>query len=377
MYDYLIIGAGIAGTGLAYSLPDGASVAVMDMEDTAGYHTTGRSAAFYAETYGGPMIQPLTSASKDFFTAPPAGFTDSPLATPRGALFIYSHDQKDAAEDFLQANTQLGARVYPVTTATILEHYPMLDANRIAGGVYDTDCTTLDVHALHQGYMRANKRRGHRLLTNTRLQSAVYKQGIWTVGTSRGTCQAKVLINCAGAWASEVATMCGVRAAPINPLRRTLIKVAAPDQKAHNPDGPLLVDIEENFYFKPEGDGFLVSPADETPSTACDAQPDIEDVALAAHHFETMTGTPVNRIENKWAGLRSFATDRAPVIGFAADHTAFFWNAGQGGYGIQTSPAWSRTAAALLTGENIPQDVAALGGHADHYTPARFKETAL
>ncbi|WP_417459958.1 NAD(P)/FAD-dependent oxidoreductase [Kordiimonas sp.] len=373
--DFLIIGAGIAGAGIAYRLAPHGRVLMMDMEEQAGYHTTGRSAAFYAETYGGPKLQPLTTASKAFLRRPPEGFTDTPLINPMGAIHIFREDQRAAAEQTFKSLVAIeGVRL--ITRAEVLRRAPYLDGTAIAGGIWDPDCGNLDVAALHQGYLRAAKKAGADITLGGRLEAAAYDGQRWHVKTSTGQIKAKYLVNSAGAWADEVARRAGVHPLSLEPLRRTIITIPAPEGRPFDKHGPLIVDADEDFYFKPEGEGYLISPADESLSVPCDAQPEMEDVAMAASYFEGATASTVSRIEAKWAGLRTFARDKAPVVGFAHDNPAFFWNAGQGGYGIQTSPAWSDMAAHLLLGGALPAYLTRVGVQASVYTPARFGKLA-
>ncbi len=373
--DFLIIGAGIAGAGIAYRLAPHGRVLMMDMEEQAGYHTTGRSAAFYAETYGGPKLQPLTTASKAFLHQPPEGFTDTPLINPMGAIHIFREDQRAAAEQTFKSLVAIeGVRL--ITRDEVLRRAPYLDGTAIAGGIWDPDCGNLDVAALHQGYLRAAKKAGADITLGGRLEAAAYDGQRWHVKTSTGQIKAKYLVNSAGAWADEVARRAGVHPLSLEPLRRTIITIPAPEGRPFDKHGPLIVDADEDFYFKPEGEGYLISPADESLSVPCDAQPEMEDVAMAASYFEGATASTVSRIEAKWAGLRTFARDKAPVVGFAHDNPAFFWNAGQGGYGIQTSPAWSDMAAHLLLGRALPAYLTRVGVQASVYTPARFGKLA-
>lgn len=369
--EFLIVGAGIAGAGLAYRLAPKGQVVILDMEAQAGYHTTGRSAAFYAETYGGPKLQPLTTASKAFFRAPPAGFTEVPLQGPLGAIHIFRPDQRAEADAALEDMKALPA-VKELPADVVRARAPYLLGTEIAGGIDDPDCSNLDVAALHQGYLKAAKAHGAKVLLEAGIESARHEDGIWHVKTRTGDLTARVLINCAGAWGDDIAVRAGVRPVGLQPLRRTIVTIPNPKGLPFDRHGPVVIDVGEAFYFKPEGEGYLISPADETPSAPTDAQPEMEDIAIAVDHFERTSGATVDRLDSKWAGLRTFAPDRAPVIGFAPDQPAFFWNVGQGGYGIQTSPAWSLLAASLILGEPLPAELVAHGVKSAIYDPARF-----
>jgi D-arginine dehydrogenase len=342
------------------------------MEAQAGYHTTGRSAAFYAETYGGPKLQPLTTASKDFLIHPPAEVSELPVLTKLGALHVFSERQRTSAEAACKQMSAELPSVKMLSAEEVLKRAPYLDAAKIAGAIDDPDCGNLDVAALHQGFLRAAKKAGAKVLLEAGFEGATFDGGVWQVKTRTGVITAKTIINTGGAWADEIAEKAGVKPLGMVPLRRTIVKIPSPDGLPFIKDGPVVIDVDEEFYFKPEGAGYLVSPADEIPSPACDAQPELEDIAVAADYFEKATGAEVTAIEAKWAGLRTFAPDRAPVIGFASDHPAFFWNVGQGGYGIQTAPAWSELAAALVRGESVPEALLAHKVKAEQYSPARF-----
>ncbi|NVJ97071.1 MAG: FAD-binding oxidoreductase [Alphaproteobacteria bacterium] len=370
--DFLIVGAGIAGAGLAYQLAPHGRVALLDMEEQAGYHTTGRSAAFYAETYGGPKLQPLTSASKAFLLNPPDGFSDAPILTKLGAIHVFREDQRERAEAICHEMQASLPGVNLLSAEDVHLRAPYLRQDHFAGGVDDPDCGDLDVAALHQGYMRAAKKMGAEVMLASGLEAAVFDGSRWHVKCRTGQVKARILINCAGAWADDIAKRSGVDALGLKPLRRTIITVPKPVDVPFDRRGPVVIDIDEGFYFKPEGEGYLISPADETESAPCDAQPELEDVAMAALRFEEVTGHAVERLDAKWAGLRTFAHDKAPVIGFDAKMPSFFWNVGQGGYGIQTSPAWSQLAASLVLGQGVPEALKPFGVDASVYSPARL-----
>lgn len=351
--DIVIVGAGIAGAGLAWALAPRRRVILAEAEDTPGYHTTGRSAAFFAETYGGATVQPLTTASKTFFEDPPIGFTETALVRPRGALHVFPASARDRAEAMFAAMKSV-AGVHFLSQAEALDRVPGLAANRIAGAVYDTACADLDVAALHAAYLKGARSSGAEVLTSAPLKAARHGAG-WMVQLGKRAVKADILVNAAGAWGDKVAEIAGVSQIGLQPKRRT-IAVAETDTPS-NPDAPLVLTVPENLYFKSEGHGYLISPADETNSAPTDAQPDAEDIARAVDRFERLTGQTVNRVRHKWAGLRTFAPDRAPVIGFDAQVPSFFWSVGQGGWGIQTAPAWTQLAAdAILDAANTGID---------------------
>ncbi|MBO6505089.1 MAG: FAD-binding oxidoreductase [Kordiimonadaceae bacterium] len=372
--DFLIVGAGIAGAGAAYRLAGHGASMLVDMEEQAGYHTTGRSAAFYAETYGGEKLQPLTTASKEFLHNPPLGFCEAPLITDLGAIHVFDTEQEAEARALFERDKQKLPHIEMLSADELQQAAPQLTGGRFVGAIRDMECGNLDVAALHQGYIKAAKKMGVEVKLEAQFEKADRIPGGWRVKLGREEVEARVIINSAGAWGDQVAERCGIEPLGLEPLRRTLVTIPNPEGLPFDRHLPVILDFDEDFYFKPEGEGYLVSPADETPSAACDSQPDLEDIAIAVDHFERATGSSVTKLEAKWAGLRTFAPDRAPVIGFEPGVDGFFWNVGQGGYGIQTSPAWSRYVAFLLLGKGMPEDLKQAGAKASWYDPARFRD---
>lgn len=356
-FDYAIVGAGIAGASLAAGLAAHGRVALLEAEDHPGYHATGRSAAFWTESYGGPLVQPLTTASGPFLTA--HGFV-----SPRGALTLGRADEANGLAAFAAEFSALGVRAQPLNRAELEARLPGLDP-QWQHGVYEPDCTDIDVAALHQHWLGTAARGGAAVLTRARLVEAIRNDDGWDLRLADGrSIGARVLVNAAGAWADDVASLAGVRPLGIQPMRRTVAQVRI--GAAIPADLPLVLGFDGSFYFKPEGDRLWLSPHDETPSPPCDAAPEELDVALAVDRFQQVVDWPVERIERKWAGLRSFAPDRLPVYGFDPADPGFFWFAGQGGFGIQTAPAAANLALRLLRGQPA--------GTVDPapYSPARF-----
>jgi len=351
-YDVAIVGAGMAGAGLAAALAGEARVLLLEAEDRPGYHSTGRSAAFWSETYGGPLIQPLTSASRAALT---------PFLGPRGCIHLADAAGEGVllalAEEFAGSPVPL----QPLDRAALEAELPGLRTGW-ARGLGEPTCADIDVAALHASCLRAAKAA---LVTNARLLGAERSGGCWRLATSAGAFEAEVLVNAAGAWADPVALLAGERPLGIQPCRRTMVQLRTdPPAPA---DLPLIVDALERFYFKPEAGGRLwLSPHDETPSAPCDCAPEELDVAIAIDRLQQVVDWRIAAVEHVWAGLRSFAPDRLPVYGFSASGSGFFWCAGQGGFGIQTAPAASALAAALLLGKP--------GGRIDPapYSAARF-----
>jgi D-arginine dehydrogenase len=371
--DVIIAGAGIAGASAGYFLSASHQVVILEREDQPGYHATGRSAALFTETYGNATIRALTAGARPFFEAPPEGFADTPLLTPRGLLFVGRADQQEALDGQFAEVSALVSGVRRIPAEQCLEHCPLLRTGYAAGGLLEPDCMDIDVAALHQGYLKGVKAQGGRIATGAGILSlrpdARYG---WVAETTQGAFAAPVVVNAAGAWADEVAALAGIRPAGLQPRRRTVLLVDAPDglDPSH---WPMVVDADEAFYFKPDAGRLLLSPADETPSPPCDAQPEEIDMAVAVDRIEQATTLEVRRIARKWAGLRTFASDKTMIAGFEPGAKGFFWLAGQGGYGIQTSPSMGRIAAALIDGGDMPDDLARRGVEAQALGVARFR----
>lgn len=356
-FDIAVIGAGIAGASIAAELAAaGRHVLLLERESQPGYHTTGRSAALFTETYGPPTIRALSRASARFFDHPPAGFCANPILSERGVLMIARADQMESLEaHFAAVGPNNG--VHLVGPAEARERAPLLRADYVAGGMVEPGARDIDVHGLHHGYLKAFRAAGGEMLTNATVRDLSRSGTVWSIDLGQRTIHADVVVNAAGAWADEIAALAG--AAPIHlvPKRRTAVIVAAPKGIDPSP-WPMVVDIDEGFYMKPDAGRLLISPADETPSPPCDAQPDEYDVAVCVDRIETAFDVSVRSIENKWAGLRSFVADKTPVACYDPAVAGFFWLAGQGGYGIQSAPALARSAAALVEGRQLPPDIA-------------------
>ncbi len=357
IFDIAIVGAGMAGASLAAALAPDARVLLLEAEAHPGYHATGRSAAFWTESYGGPGIQPLTTASGQFLR-------DNGYLVPRGALTLGREGREAEIEQFVRRFAALGVRVELLGRSALEERIPGLRPGWTLGAL-EPDCCDIDVAALHQHYLAAARRDGVELWCAARLAGVTPEPGGWRLALADGrAARCAVLVNAAGAWADEVARLAGVRPLGITPFRRTVAQLrTAPGVPASL---PLVLDIGEGFYFKPEAGRLWLSPHDETPSPPCDAAPEEIDVALAIERFGQVVDWRVERVEHSWAGLRSFAPDRLPVYGFDPAVRGFFWFAGQGGFGIQTAPAAAMLAAGLFTGS--------IGGPVDPgpYSPARF-----
>jgi len=342
-FDIVIIGCGIAGAGLAARIGNSKKVLILEREPQPGYHSTGRSAAIFIQNYGSPEIRALNKASYEFLAQPPSDFSENGFLSPRGMLLVA--DKDGLAE--MDVELQSGDGLVAMSVSDAKEMVPILDTTVIKQAAYEKDAQDIDVAALHQAYIRHAKQKGATLQCACELIAAELIGGRWQIQTNQGSYSADVIVNSAGAWADPVAAICGAKPLGIMPMRRT-IGVLPTTEDIDCSSWPLVVDAQEKWYMKPEGKSLLVSPSDEDPVEPHDAYVDDMVLAEGLHAFECATTFEVRRVENQWAGLRSFARDRNPVVGFDENNKQFFWLAGQGGYGIQTSPALSQLAADLL-----------------------------
>jgi D-arginine dehydrogenase len=370
-YDFIVVGGGIAGASAGYELAAHARVLVLERESQPGYHTTGRSAALFVQSHGPAVIRALSRGAKNFFLDPPAGFAEHPLLTARGMLLIGRADQAALLEqNFAQSSRDIaGVRRLGVKEACAL--VPLLREDYVAGAVLDPEAMDMDVHAIHWGFIRGMRARGGKLATNAELQGMERKGREWIARTTAGDFAAPVVVNAAGAWCDTVGAMAGAVPIGLVPKRRTAF-IFDPPSGAEIAKWPSVVDVGEEFYFKPDAGKFLGSPADQTPMEPCDAQPEDFDVAVAVDRIQRAARIPVAHISRKWAGLRSFVADGCPVVGYDPRVEGFFWLAGQGGYGIETSPSMGRLTASLATRRGVPSDLAEQGVTEAAISPARF-----
>lgn len=361
-FDVLIVGGGIAGASLGAELAEDLKTAIVEAESLCGMHATGRSAAFWLESYGGPVVALLSRASRTFLARPPPEFSETGFLRNRGDI----HLTRDALPEL------------PAGVVTQVVERDELE--RILPGVrpewrralFEPGCADIDVAALHSSYLRKFRRLGGTITTDSKLQSAAYRSRGWQIRFTDGaTATASILVNAAGAWADPVAVACGVRPLGIAPKRRTMVQLRVGRTRLR--DLPLVDDADGTFYFKGESDRSIwLSPHDEIDSDPCDAAPEEMDIAVAIDRFEKVVDWPIEAVERTWAGLRSFAPDRLPVYGFDADRPNFYWCAGQGGFGIQTAPAAGKMAAAGL----LQRQPEALVADIDPtlFSPGRFRD---
>jgi D-arginine dehydrogenase len=371
-FDFIVIGAGIAGASAAWALQAHGRTVLLEREPLPGQHTTGRSAAFLVDSYAGPVVGRLTRAGRPFFESPPEGFAEAPLVTPNAVLWIGRADQRESVEKALATGREAGAVLHEVDVDTALEICPILRRDYVAHAVTEPSAMHIDVAGLLESFLRAYRRRGGVVETKAETTRIERHGETWTVDAGGRTWRAPVVVNAAGAWCDVVAERAGARPIGLRPLRRTAITFDGPPG-ADVRHWPLVLDADEDFYFKPEGARLLASPCDETPFEPCDVHPDDYDVALVADRVQRATTLEIRHIHRRWAGLRSFVADRSPVIGFDAECPGFFWLAGQGGFGIMTSPAAARAAAGLVVDGSLPADLEALGLTAERLSPERLR----
>jgi D-arginine dehydrogenase len=366
--DVIVIGGGMAGASVGAELARTRRVILLEREDRPGRHATGRSAALHSEIYGPAAIRALTRASREAFLAPEGA---APFATPRDCLHIAIAGQIPALETFA-ALPDVQAAVTRLDGAGARALAPLLKPGVVTAALREHNAYDLDVDAIHQHYLRALKARGGVLVCDAAVSGLMRRDGLWIAGWGEHTASAPIVIDAAGAWGDEVAVLAGVAPLGLQPMRRTIALVDLPDPAASR-DWPMVIDIDEQFYFKPSSGQLLISPADETPMAPCDAWPEELDIAIAVDRIQQVADLDVSRVPHRWAGLRTFAPDRAPVVGFDPQADGFFWLVGQGGYGIQTAPAMARLAAALALGNAPPADLLAQGLDVADLSPERLR----
>lgn len=370
--DFIVVGGGIAAASVGYWLAEHGRVTLLEREDQPGYHATGRSAAQFMESYGTAQVRALTMASRAFFEHPPEGFAEHPILTPRGVLLVAAPGQEAQLEAQWQVMRAVARQAQRLDTAQALALVPVLRPQRVLGAVYDPDAADMDVHALHQGFIKGLRRRGGQLLCNAEVTTARRVQGRWQVQAGGRTHSAPLLVNAAGAWCDEVARRAGARPIGLVPKRRSAFTFAPPTGVDAS-SWPLFIGVDESWYVKPDAGMLLGSPANADPVPPQDVQPEEMDIALAIDRIAQMTTLEIRRPVRTWAGLRSFVADGNLVGGFDAELPGLFWVAAQGGYGIQTCAAMGQACAALAVGQPLPAALADFGLSAAMLAPARLQ----
>jgi D-arginine dehydrogenase len=372
-FDIVIFGAGIAGASLAWQLAGARSVLLLESESQPGMHSTGRSAAMFMESYGPPAVRALTRASRAFYETPPEGFTSAPLLAPRGALYVATHGQEGLLRETHAALIANCPTLEVLSPAEAQQRASCLRLDLIHGALYEPDAQDIDVHALHQGFLRGLRQRGGVLRCGASLHHASRDGERWLLRFEDGdTLRARRVVDAAGAWAEELAARFGAKPIGLVPKRRSAFTFKKPDT-ADVSGWPCVAGVDESYYFKPDAGQLLGSPANADPTMPHDVQPEELDIALGIHQIESVTTLQIRRPTSTWAGLRSFVPDGELVIGFDADCAGFFWLAGQGGYGIQSAAGASALAASLLLERPLPESLRAHGVDPRALSPARLR----
>ena len=370
-FDICVIGGGLAGLSAAAGLAAQHRVVLVEREPHWAYHSTGRSAALFAESYGNAAVRALTRASRDFYLASDGS---RPLTHPMGVLFVAGDGQRVDLERLYASLSAASPGVAVLEPAAAMSLCPMLRSDTLSAALLDPDARDIDVAAVVDYYVRLFRSQGGRQLRDCEVAGLERSGEEWHIRTGGSPLRAAIVVNAAGAWADEVARAAGIAAAGLEPRRRTAVRVSAGPWAVAQ--WPCVIDASEQWYFRADAGALLLSPADETLSAPCDAQPDDYDVALAIERVEAATRLVVDRPLSTWAGLRTFAPDRTPVVGFDPGVPGFYWLAGQGGYGIQTAPAIAQLVVAQVAGRSLPSELAAAGVDEAALSPARLRRQA-
>lgn len=367
-FDICVVGGGLAGLSAAAALAAIHKVVLVEREPHLGFHATGRSAALFAESYGNTEVRALTRASRDFYLAANG---ERPFTQARGVLFVATGEQREDLDSLHATLSAASPRVALLEPAAAMGLCPALRSDTLSAALLDPDARDIDVAAVVDYYARLFRSRGgrqHRDFEVTGLERSAEE---WHIRSAGSRLRATIVVNAAGAWADEVARTAGIAATGLEPRRRTAVRVSAGPWTVAQ--WPCVMDVSEKWYFRADAGALMLSPADETLSPPCDAQPDDYDVALAIDRVEAATQLIVDRPLSAWAGLRTFAADRTPVIGFDPGVPGFYWLAGQGGYGIQMAPAIAQLVAAQVAGLSLPPELAAAGVDEAALSPARLR----
>ena len=366
-YDVVVIGGGIAGISAAAEIAAHCRVLVLEMEEQPGYHATGRSAAYFAPSYGNRVVRGVTSAAEHFFRTPPAGFCDTELIKPRSAVFIAREDQRNSLEKV--SGEQPGLEL--MDGKSLSSWVPILASNYVSAGLRDDNGGDIEVNTLLQSYLKLLRQRGGSIQANHPVRALTRKNGKWSILTSQQEFFAPLIVNAAGAWADDIAQMAGLAKLGLQPKRRSVLLIDGPEGYEIE-NWPLVVDVDEEFYFKPDAGQLLISPANETPSMPCDSRPEELELAIGVDRFENATGYEVKKINHSWAGLRTFAPDKTFVVGFDPRCDDFFWLAGQGGYGVQSAPGLAQLCTAILLAVPVSNEFAGVLEYREDVDPGRL-----
>ena len=370
-YETIIIGCGIAGASVAYFLAERGmtDILILEREDQPGYHATGRSAAVLVELDLVPSVLELKTLGARFLRRPPDGFSENPLLKESGILILFQESMWEIIEQTISRMEEFGASVQLLKPSEVVSMMPVVSTKNFDAAVHLPKDGQIDVHELLWSCLRHAKNHGADLRCGIEVKGIEVSKGrCCGVITNAGEFQADWVINSAGAWSGKMGKLAKATPIELTPFRRTIITFAAPlDLEVK--DWPLTADLTNQLYFGPESTGLLASPMDEDAMEPCDARPDDLVVAMTVDRMERLTPRLVPKsLRNKWAGLRTFAPDQVFVVGEDPKVKGFFWLAGQGGAGIETSPAVGRIASELI-----------IDGHTDLMaaqilTPSRFRE---
>lgn len=380
-FDFVIIGAGMAGVSLAYRIGEQARVLVIEAESQPGYHSSGRSAAMFMETYGTPTIRALTRAGRRFFESPPEGFSETALLAPRGVLYLVRDHQTELRDAMLADLRASGANVREISAQDVLNRVSCVRPEGLLGAIEEPEARDVDVHQLLQGFLKGARQSGAQFIFDATVQAATRDDGVWTLTLSNGqVISTAAVVNAAGAWAQRVANQFGALDVGLQPKRRSAFtfKPICEDSREPLPTDriahwPAVVGIDESFYFKPDAGLLLGSPANADPVEPHDVVAEELDVAIGIDRIMSATTLTIRRPAHTWAGLRSFVNDGDFVIGWDPSIDGFFWVAGQGGYGIQTSPGASLLASNLLLKQPLDPQLKEQGVDPQSVSPSRFQ----
>lgn len=370
MTDFVVVGGGIAGVAAAAHLAPHGSVTLLEMEPTLAYHTTGRSAALFVVNYGGEGSRPLALASQRFLEHPPDGSADGPLLTDRGALWVGDETQLETLEAIAEEGVRSAAGSRWMEVGEVLGLVPALRPDRVAGGIYEPTALDLDVAALHQAFVRIARRHGAEIRLSSPVLGLAGSSSGWTVAVPGDAIVCGAVVNASGAWSDRVAALAGIEPIGLRPMRRTAFMV--PGDASYS-RWPMVIDVDQRWYFRPDGTQLLCSLAEENPAEPGDPKPDMEDVALAIDRINEATTLGIRTVNSQWTGLRTFAPDRELVIGEEPSAPGFFWLAGQGGTGIMTAPAYGALLAAQVLGTGLTVELTEAGVDPATTSPARFR----